>query len=324
MEETAIIQEIRKQNIADNEKILEQIRAELKQFMPEIYKQKPQNERGSKKRKRTSSPVERRFNPSRLARYSPPRTRGRSGSVTSSTVSSPDKMVVRFGFFGRHDNVSESEILVDSDEECELEVRKKKSVATVRDIRSADEITDEDLQMVADTVKDKRYDSIYGSTCHQCRQKTNDMKTICRSETCYGVRGQFCGPCLRNRYGENAREVLKNPEWMCSPCRDICNVIYILSLQEWMCPPCRDICNVIYILSLQEWMCSPCRDICNVIYILSLQEWMCPPCRDICNCSFCRRKKGKSSTGILIHLARENGYCNVNDYLQSLKQKVTS
>ena len=26
---------------------------------------------------------------------------------------------------------------------------------------------------------------------------------------------QFCGPCLRNRYGEEAREVLKNPVSSC-------------------------------------------------------------------------------------------------------------
>merc|ERR1712082_596273 len=39
-----------------------------------------------------------------------------------------------------------------------------------------------------------------GTTCHQCRQKTVDMKTICRSGECIGVRGQFCGRCLENRY----------------------------------------------------------------------------------------------------------------------------
>lgn len=50
--------------------------------------------------------------------------------------------------------------------------------------------------------------------------------------------------------------------------------------------------------------------------LLILQNWACPPCRDICNCSFCRKRKGKSCTGILIHLAKENGFGNVNDYLQ--------
>ncbi|MEQ2191458.1 hypothetical protein XENOCAPTIV_029002 [Xenoophorus captivus] len=62
-----------------------------------------------------------------------------------------------------------------------------------------------------------------GSTCHQCRQKTTDTKTNCRNSECMGVRGQFCGPCLRNRYGEEVRDALLNPEWQCPPCRGICN-----------------------------------------------------------------------------------------------------
>ena len=50
-----------------------------------------------------------------------------------------------------------------------------------------------------------------GSTCHQCRQKTTDTKTNCRNPECVGVRGQFCGPCLRNRYGEEVRDALLDP-----------------------------------------------------------------------------------------------------------------
>lgn len=50
-----------------------------------------------------------------------------------------------------------------------------------------------------------------GSTCHQCRQKTVDTKTCCRSEDCRGIQGQFCGPCLRNRYGEDVRKALRDP-----------------------------------------------------------------------------------------------------------------
>lgn len=36
------------------------------------------------------------------------------------------------------------------------------------------------------------------------------MKTVCRSGLCIGVRGQFCGICLKNRYGENVEEALKD------------------------------------------------------------------------------------------------------------------
>lgn len=51
---------------------------------------------------------------------------------------------------------------------------------------------------------------VQGTTCHQCRQKTTDTKTNCRNPECVGVRGQFCGPCLRNRYGEEVRDALLN------------------------------------------------------------------------------------------------------------------
>ena len=75
---------------------------------------------------------------------------------------------------------------------------------------------------------DKVYDRMRGSTCHQCRQKTLDTKTICHNKNCKGVRGQFCGPCLQNRYGEDLRDALLNKEWVCPPCRGICNCSFCL------------------------------------------------------------------------------------------------
>ncbi|XP_040598246.1 cell division cycle-associated 7-like protein isoform X3 [Mesocricetus auratus] len=92
--------------------------------------------------------------------------------------------------------------------------------------RSVEDITEEDLENVAVTVRDKVYDRVLGNTCHQCRQKTIDTKTVCRNQDCGGVRGQFCGPCLRNRYGEDVRAALLDPEWTCPPCRGICNCSY--------------------------------------------------------------------------------------------------
>jgi len=74
----------------------------------------------------------------------------------------------------------------------------------------------------------KVYDSDLGTCCHQCRQKTKDQKTICRSGHCVGIRGQFCGSCLENRYGENVGVALKDPEWTCPPCRNICNCSFCL------------------------------------------------------------------------------------------------
>ena len=34
---------------------------------------------------------------------------------------------------------------------------------------------------------------------------------MCRSGFCVGAKGQFCGPCLKNRYGEDVRTVLLDP-----------------------------------------------------------------------------------------------------------------
>lgn len=80
-----------------------------------------------------------------------------------------------------------------------------------KNIPSPDEITDAMLRNVATKLTGKTYDAFKGTSCHQCRQKTKDTKTVCRSGICVGVRGQFCGPCLKGRYGENILEALKDP-----------------------------------------------------------------------------------------------------------------
>ncbi|XP_029967854.1 cell division cycle-associated protein 7a [Salarias fasciatus] len=90
-------------------------------------------------------------------------------------------------------------------------------------VRPVEDITEAELQGICQNVREKVYNRATGSTCHQCRQKTIDTKTNCRNAECTGVRGQFCGPCLRNRYGEEVRDALLNPEWLCPPCRGICN-----------------------------------------------------------------------------------------------------
>ncbi|EDO33918.1 predicted protein [Nematostella vectensis] len=97
------------------------------------------------------------------------------------------------------------------------------------------EVTEADLVLVAERFADKRYDSINGTSCHQCRQKTDDLKTTCKSENCVGIRGQFCGPCLRNRYGEDAKEAIMNPQWVCPPCRGICNCSFCMKKRGRRC-----------------------------------------------------------------------------------------
>lgn len=91
------------------------------------------------------------------------------------------------------------------------------------DILMPEQVTQSMLKKVWDKGSKKIYNTKIGTSCHQCRQKTIDTKTVCRSGRCQGVRGQFCGPCLRNRYGEDAREALMDPSWACPPCRNFCN-----------------------------------------------------------------------------------------------------
>jgi len=64
------------------------------------------------------------------------------------------------------------------------------------------------------------YDSELGTTCHQCRQKTIEIKAPCKSAGC-GL--QFCPRCLLNRYNEVVDQVMKKKSWKCPRCRKICN-----------------------------------------------------------------------------------------------------
>ncbi|KAG7670748.1 hypothetical protein Ndes2526A_g01480 [Nannochloris sp. 'desiccata'] len=62
------------------------------------------------------------------------------------------------------------------------------------------------------------YDSENGTTCHQCRQKTIEIKAKCKQCTLY-----YCPRCLENRYNEAVDEVNALPDWSCPRCRKLCN-----------------------------------------------------------------------------------------------------
>ncbi|CAH1789404.1 unnamed protein product [Owenia fusiformis] len=281
------LEQLRAKNIADNEAMLAKLMKDLKAHPQFSTLAKKTQKRAPRVKRQRSDDAEadesyvRRSSSRQVVLRNPITTRSRSrlnstgssnNSGASTPVNSPDRLVVKFGgFFGRSPHpLRELDdgtcgVYEDEDEaprfppEIKSPSRKRARTSPPQEAKSVDEITQEDLDMVANHVKEKRYDSYNGTTCHQCRQKTDDQKTICRSEDCSGVRGHFCGPCLRNRYGEDAKTALKDP------------------------------------------------------------DWQCPPCRGICNCSFCRRKAGCCSTGILIHVARLHGYEDVNAYLQSLR-----
>ncbi|NWW96223.1 CDA7L protein, partial [Rhynochetos jubatus] len=200
----------RAMNIKENKAMLSQLLAELNSI-PALFPVKTPTSTLSKPKKiprRTFSDgqIARRMNPTRTAR--PPE----KFALEKFTVSA-----VRFA---EHIRSYRQQNLL------KRLMRKRRRSSKYSSHRPVEDITEEDLDNVAITVKDKIYDKVLGSTCHQCRQKTIDTKTICRNQSCGGVRGQFCGPCLRNRYGEDVKSALLDPAWICPPCRGVCNCSY--------------------------------------------------------------------------------------------------
>ncbi|XP_014935898.2 cell division cycle-associated 7-like protein isoform X3 [Acinonyx jubatus] len=198
----------RTMNIKENKAMLAQLLAELNS-MPDFFPVRTPNSASKRTVRRAFSEgqITRRTNPTRSAR--PPE----KFALENFTVSAA-KFAEEFYSFRRRKTISGGK--------CQRYRRRHR----VSSFRPVEDITEEDLENVAITVRDKIYDKVLGNTCHQCRQKTIDTKTVCRNQGCGGVRGQFCGPCLRNRYGEDVRSALLDPDWMCPPCRGICNCSY--------------------------------------------------------------------------------------------------
>ncbi|NXS08964.1 CDA7L protein, partial [Neodrepanis coruscans] len=197
-------------NIKENKAMLAQLLAELNSI-PDLFPVKTPTSTPSKQKKtprRTFSEgqITRRMNPTRNAR--PPE----KFALEKFTVSAVK--------FAEHIRSYRQQNLL------KRLMRKRRRSSKYSSHRPVEDITEEDLDNIAITVRDKIYDKVLGSTCHQCRQKTTDTKTICRNQGCGGVRGQFCGPCLRNRYGEDVKSALLDPAWICPPCRGVCNCSY--------------------------------------------------------------------------------------------------
>ncbi|XP_058038719.1 cell division cycle-associated 7-like protein [Ahaetulla prasina] len=196
----------RNQNIKENKAVLTQLLAEL-DSAPSSSQMNAVSSIKRKKapRKRSSmGPIERRINPIRNAR--PPEN--------FAVERNPPMQWV--------DNETYHTFMKTKLNEHMLGSPKKRKIARIKELRSV-VVTNEDLEQIAFTNKEKIYHKTWGTTCHQCRQKTIDTKTVCHNADCVGVRGQFCGPCLRNRYGEDVKVALLNPEWFCPPCRGQCN-----------------------------------------------------------------------------------------------------
>ncbi|CAB1453407.1 unnamed protein product [Pleuronectes platessa] len=216
----------REQNIKANKAMLAQLMADLHKmpgvggFLPKQVSKQKTKERSSRPPRSAAAGPESRRNPDRA-------TRRRTRSMGVKEESSAPK---------------EEELELSLEEEL-LEVRRapqrrgtpRPSQSKPHLIRPVEDITEDELLLVADNMTVKVYNSVSGSTCHQCRQKTTDTKTCCRDEGCRGIHGQFCGPCLRNRYGEDVRKALLDPEWKCPPCRGICNCSFCRQ-RDGRCP----------------------------------------------------------------------------------------
>ncbi|XP_066484878.1 cell division cycle-associated 7-like protein isoform X2 [Tiliqua scincoides] len=201
----------RAMNIKENKAMLAHLLAELNSI-PDLFPVKSPTSTPSKKTPRktfSEGQIERRTNPTRSAR---PPEKFALENFTASAVRFAEQL----------NNYRRQQKLLKKG----LKRPKRRRSSKYCLFRPVEDITDDDLENVAITVKDKIYDKVLGSTCHQCRQKTIDTKTVCHNEGCWGVRGQFCGPCLRNRYGEDVKSALLDSDWICPPCRGICNCSY--------------------------------------------------------------------------------------------------
>ncbi|XP_017712472.1 PREDICTED: cell division cycle-associated protein 7 isoform X4 [Rhinopithecus bieti] len=208
-------------NIKQNKAMLAKLMSELESFPGSFPGRHPlpgSDSRSRRPRRRTFPGVASRRNPERRAR---PLTRSRSrilGSLDALPMEEEEEedkyMLVRkrktMDGYMNEDDLPRSR-------------RSRSSMTLPHIIRPVEEITEEELENICSNSREKIYNRSLGSTCHQCRQKTIDTKTNCRNPDCWGVRGQFCGPCLRNRYGEEVRDALLDPNWRCPPCRGICN-----------------------------------------------------------------------------------------------------
>lgn len=220
----------RKRRIQENNQMIKKIFGE-KLISEQRPGRSPTKRSTTKRAANMLTPVLRR-NPKRSARSFPTKDEDENeGSDSESTTGT--RLMVRWnGPLSKKRRTEPSNNIGEHDVYCNgidtFFSKNRRKVGSPRVVRAASDFTEEDLLLVADCVSEKHRDSEYGTSCHQCRQKTDDLKSICRSELCIGVRGQFCGPCLKNRYGESVKEALLDPEWSCPPCRNICNCSFCM------------------------------------------------------------------------------------------------
>lgn len=217
-EEAGNFMDKRALNIKENKAMLAKLMAELNK-VPGLFPRRMSlplmNMPRRAPRQSMGTPGPRRRNPERVSR---PHTRSRT------LVDGPPSPTPEEETEDKFSLVRRSPYYEELDEPREPRRRSYNGVLAIPHVvRPVEDISQDELDLICTNVREKVYNSATGSTCHQCRQKTIDTKTTCRNPECVGVRGQFCGPCLRNRYGEEVRDALLDPEWTCPTCRGICN-----------------------------------------------------------------------------------------------------
>jgi hypothetical protein len=87
-------------------------------------------------------------------------------------------------------------------------------------------------QQVARTKYTPYHDSVNGTSCHQCRQKTIHPKVRCtemlEKHSSEGIVREECGymldkACLEDRYGQDFDKIRAHGTWKCPMCRGVCN-----------------------------------------------------------------------------------------------------
>merc|ERR1712203_258181 len=221
-------EKIREGNIAEREAMLKALMADFSDFKKDtglaVAKRAP-----PKKRKRVDydSDDEGGFRSSVKVEGS------RKSARLSAAPEDRDKMgsevTYREGYDPESRGLAEARDDYDSDDYQAYEDRTRKraprpgQIDPNDDVLMPEDVTQAMLNKICQRFGEKVYNQTIGTSCHQCRQKTTDTKTICRSGKCVGVRGQFCGRGRESREGEDGRQALLNPTWACPPCRGFCN-----------------------------------------------------------------------------------------------------
>merc|ERR1712083_850060 len=221
-------EKIREGNIAEREAMLAALMSDFSEFKKEsgigVAKKAP-----PKKRKRVEYDSDDEGGFRSTVKVEGSRKSARLSAAPEDQGKMGSEVTYREGYDPESRGLAEARDDYDSDDYQAYEDRTRKraprpgQIDPNEDVLMPEDITQAMLNKICARFGEKVYNQTIGTSCHQCRQKTTDTKTICRSGNCVGVRGQFCGRCLEIRYGEDCAEALLNPTWACPPCRGFCN-----------------------------------------------------------------------------------------------------